>query len=383
MESGNNQQNDGLLSETIVQSVMKWNTSATDEDFHHTVSDYKARVGKRLLFILTTLFGVVVVAGIAITIGPYDIGFLEVYSTIWNHILGDIGTSTDEILKDYIVVDYRLPRVVGGIFCGAGLAICGVVMQSVLKNPLADPYTTGVSAGASFGATVAMTAKIFTMSSIWTTVALAFVMSLVPIGIMILISKMKNASPTTMIMSGIGIMYIFNAMTTVMMIWADPQDLTKIFQWQVGSIENLDWTNVVAIIAAVLVGGAIIQLVSNKLNVLATGDDNAKAMGIDANRFRILCLVLVGVLTAAIVSFTGLIGFVGLVSPHIVRLFIGADNRFLVPASAVFGGILLTSADIIGRVILPTPVQAGVIMAFMGGPLFIWLIIRNKKCVWG
>ena len=195
---------------------------------------------------------------------------------------------------------------------------------------------------------------------------------------------MSNASPTTMIMAGIGTMYIFNAMTTVMMLWADPQALAQIYAWQVGSLGNggVSIENAPIVIVAVLACVIVIQLMAGKINVLATGDESAKALGIDADKMRILLLLITGMLAAAVVSFVGLVGFVGLVTPHICRMFIGADNRYLIPASALFGGMLMIVADQIGRVALSTPLPVGVVMSFIGGPVFIWLILRKSKNVW-
>jgi iron complex transport system permease protein len=275
-----------------------------------------------------------------------------------------------------------MPRVIGGIFAGAGLAICGVVMQNTLKNPLADPYTTGVSSGASLGATLLMTVFGLGLGSTWGTIG-AFVFAMIPVGIMILITKMKDASPTTMIMAGIGIMYIFNAITTMMMLSAEAQTMQAIYNWQVGTLDLLKWEQLPVMAIVVIAGIVISMLVSGKLNVLATGDESAKAMGIDAEKLRIWCLILVGIVSAAVVAFTGLIGFVGLVAPHITRLFIGSDNKFLLPASAVFGGMLMIVADAVGRIILfPEVIQVGVIMSFIGGPVFLMLLLGSKRQMW-
>jgi iron complex transport system permease protein len=214
--------------------------------------------------------------------------------------------------------------------------------------------------------------------------AFAFVFSLIPTAVIIAISKLSNASPTTMIMAGIGIMYVFNAATTVMMLWADPQSMPAIYAWQVGSLSNgnVNLNNIPLIITVSLAGIVILCTMAKKINVLATGDESAKALGIDADKLRIIILIITGVLAASIVSFVGIVGFVGLVSPHIVRIFIGADNRYLLPASAIFGGMLMIVADQIGRVAISTPLPVGVVMAFIGGPLFLWLILRRGKSVW-
>ncbi len=372
-----------MLSKAVVETIDEWDTGIKSDDmnFTETVKEYKRLQRMKYIFIAACAAIIVVVAGYSITIGSYDIGFVQAYEIIWDHIRGIIPE--DLTTEHYVVWNLRLPRVVIGVFGGAGLAVAGVVMQSILKNPLADSYTTGVSSGAGFGATLAMTLGLSVGSS-YGVIILAFLFSLIPTGIIIAISKMSNASPTTMIMAGIGTMYIFNAMTTVMMLWADPQALAQIYSWQVGSLGNggVSIENAPIVIVAVLACIIVIQLMAGKINVLATGDESAKALGIDADKMRIILLMITGMLAAAVVSFVGLVGFVGLVTPHICRMFIGADNRYLIPASALFGGMLMIVADQIGRVALSTPLPVGVVMSFIGGPVFIWLILRKSKSVW-
>lgn len=179
-------------------------------------------------------------------------------------------------------------------------------------------------------------------------------------------------------------MYIFNAMSTVLKLWSDPEALSALYRWQVGTLGGIGWDSVEIMLAFTTIGCIISMLLSRELNLLSAGDENARALGIDAEKIRILCFVVVALMSASIVSFTGLIGFVGLVAPHVVRLFIGADNKYLIPASAFFGAALLVVSDIIGRTALsPTILQVGVVTAFLGGPLFLWLIIRKDTKVWG
>lgn len=317
--------------------------------------------------------------GIALTIGEYDIGFLETYEIIWHHITGDV---TDSV-KDFLVIDARLPRVIVGIVAGAGLAISGATMQSVLKNPLADPYTTGVSSGAGFGATLAIAAGASMVDGEYSIVVNAFIFALIPTFAILSVARLKKTSPTVMIMAGIAVMYIFNACTTLLKLWTDPDNLTAIYRWTVGSLSSTSWDQVPIMLIATLIGGIVIVLITRELNILTSGDENAKALGVDVERMRVICMVVVALVSAAIVSFTGLIGFIGLVAPHVVRLFIGPDNRYLVPASAAFGAVLLITADLVGRTIMsPTVIQVGVITAFLGGPLFLWLIIRKDSSSW-
>jgi iron complex transport system permease protein len=372
---------DPLIAAPLARTVKKWSSTddSDDEGFKRQVADYYRTLRKRMVFILCCVFVMVIAAGYAVSYGALDISFIETYTTLWNHITGNI---TDPAM-DYIIVTVRSPRIVAGIIGGVGLAICGVVMQSVLRNPLADPYTTGVSSGAGFGATVAITGG-FAVVSNSAIVIMAFVFSLLPTLAIVIMSRHKSASsPTVMIMFGIGLMYIFNAMTTVLMLWSNPDDLAAVYQWQVGSLAKVTWGDIPYMLAIVLPGAIIIQLMANRLNILATGDDNAKALGINPHHTRILLLTLTGLISAAVVSFTGIIGFVGLVTPHIVRIFIGADNRFLIPASALFGGMLMVVADLLGRCVIPNAIlPVGVVMAFIGGPTFIWLLMRKGNRAW-
>ena len=375
---------DPRISGKVRSAVSKWTSPMEDCRYGSEFEDYHKYIYRKWIFIIFCVVIVVVVMGIAVTVGPYDIGFLDSYSIIWNHLVSLITGEEISGLDDHIVVQLRMPRVVVGIIAGAGLAVAGAVMQSTLLNPLADPYTTGVSSGASFGATLAMTMGITVATGAYAIVVNAFLFSLIPTAMILLVSKLKNSSPTTMIMAGIAVMYVFNAMTTVLMLWADPNQLEEVYNWQVGSLSRSSWEEIPIMLVVTFVGIIVVQFMSRKLNVLATGDDLSNALGVDANRMRIILLATISLVSAAIVSFTGLIGFVGLVTPHIVRLFIGADNRYLIPASAVAGAALLVCADLVGRVVLyPVVLQVVVVMAFVGGPMFLWLIMRRNSRVWG
>ena len=339
---------------------------------------YRKYIFRKIIFVVICIGLAFIVSGISLTQGPYNIGFWETYAIIWDHITGNIGDS----IKDYVIWEVRLPRIVAGLVAGAGLAIAGATMQSVLKNPLADPYTTGISSGALFGATLSITMGFTIAAGNYGTVINAFVFSLIPMIVIVIVSKMKSSSPTTMIMAGIAVMYIFNAFTTVMKLWSEPSALSDLYRWQVGTLVNMTWADLPLMTSFVLSGMVIVQLASRKLNVIAMGDDSAKSLGVNAENLRIICLVVIALVTASIVSFTGLIGFVGLVVPHIVRLFIGSDNRYLIPASMMFGAAFLVMADLIGRAMFSFTLEVGVITAFIGGPMFLYLIMKRKNYTW-
>lgn len=286
-------------------------------------------------------------------------------------------------MEDHVVWNLRLPRVIVAIVAGFGLAVAGAVMQSTLKNPMADSYTTGVSAGAAFGATLSIVLGVNIVSYDFSLVLNAFVFSLAPTMLIVAISRTRRMSSTSMILAGLAVMYIFSAMTAALKLMAEPDALASLYRWQVGTLNNMTWDEVPVMLAVTVIGSIIIMLLSGKINILASGDDDAKALGIDAQKLRVVCLVIVSLITAAIVSYTGTIGFVGLVSPHVARIFIGSDNRYLIPASAFFGALLMLASDFIGRVVLaPSVLEVGVVTAFIGGPMFLFLILRQHKEVW-
>lgn len=352
-------------------------------DNNEVIKEYHKGALRKLLFILVFSVLAIIVAGLALTIGDFIVDFFDVYVYLWDHITDNIDTSsTYDVRADYVIWNLRFPRICTGLIAGMALATAGAIMQTILRNPLADPYTTGISSGASFGASLAMGLGITVSGMGYAIVFNAFVFSLIPMLVIMLVSKMKGASPTTMIMAGIAVMYIFNAMTTVIKLWADPDTLAAIYAWSVGSIDGSSWEKVTIMFTISIISVVVLQLMSKRLNVLSAGDEAAKSMGVDAEKLRVICLLVVSLMSAAIVSFTGLIGFIGLVCPHIARLIVGSDNRYLIPASAAFGAALLLTADCIGRVIIPgVVIQVGVITAFIGAPLFLYLIIKQKKGV--
>lgn len=380
---------DPLIKDVVRNSLEIWNAPAEadrDDTTNSIIDKYKKYVMRKWAFIFVCIVAMMVVILFALTIGEYPLSVERCYEIIWQFITGHQPANASETLENSIIFDIRLPRIYVGILAGAGLAAAGVAMQSTLMNPLADPYTTGVSSGASFGATIGIVLEIslFGVSAQYTTVINAFVFSLIPMAMIILLSKARNGSPTTMIMAGIAIMYIFNAFTTLISLMAEPTKLEQLYRWTVGSLTFAGSSDVLVMAVFVIPGIIILQFLTSKLNILSTGDDTAKSLGVDADRMRRIILLVVALIAAAVVSFTGLIGFVGLVAPHIVRIFVGPDNRFLLPASAAFGALLLIFADLVGRVIIaPAELQVGVVTAFMGGPLFLWLIIRKNTKVWG
>ena len=377
----NTQENgtDGI-SPLVTNQVSEWLKPVDKQEYKKTMEKFERFVARKYLFILACVIACFISVGLSIGFGTYSISFIDTFKTIWYHITGNV----QDVVNDIVVVRDRLPRALVGLLAGAGLAVAGAAMQSIMKNPLAEPYTTGVSSGAVFGASLSIVFGWEIFGGDYALAGNAFIFSLIPVGFILLISKLKNASPTTMVMGGIAIMYVFNALTTVIRLWADPESLSNLYAWEVGTLSYAKWQNLEIMFPLTVAGIVVIWLLSKQLNVLATGDENARTLGVDADRLRIIMLLVVAFMTAGIVSYVGLIGFVGLVAPHVVRMVIGADNRFLIPASVAFGAAILIIADLVGKTIIaPATIQVGVIMAFLGGPMFIWLIVRKNTKVWG
>ncbi len=349
--------------------------ASNDSNFRRT---HRRAAARKTAVIAVCIVLVVIVAIYALTIGSYPLSWSEVYGILWNALVNIPQTDTT---ASHVVIDLRLPRVLGAIVCGVALAICGVAMQSILKNPLADPYTMGISSGAGFGAALAMILGIEVLSG-GGVVINAFVFGRTPSLGCLLLSRFRRATPTMMILCGTSLMYLFNALTQLFMIIADPDDLSTVYKWMVGSLDSITFDNLLIILAVAVSGAVVLQLLANRLNVIGAGDESARTLGIRVDTERLLILVLITVVAASVVSFTGIIGFVGLVSPHIARLLVGSDNRYLLPASAAMGALLLLVSDVLARSVSDLMLPVGVITACIGGPLFMILIMRSGKEEW-
>ena len=349
---------------------------------------YRAYIGRKILLIVVCVLSAIILVGLSVYFGGTDLSLKQVYEIIWNHINGaTYPVGTDEFIDDYVVWSVRLPRAVFAIIAGAGLAVGGAVMQSVMKNPLADPYTTGISSGACFGMAVAMVLGITITGKNFSDIGgiiNSFIFAVIPMLLIILISKRMGSMPATLILAGVAITYIFNSLTTLLMMVSDSSTLATVYRWQVGSLTNIRWGSIPLVLTINLIGGTVLLLLSRKLNILALGEDSAKSLGLDTEMMRVVCLFIISFMVASIVCYCGIFGFIGLVIPHIIRAIIDSDNAFVIPASAALGGIVLLSADVIARALSSLDaIPAGVIMSFIGAPIFLFIIIRSKKEVWG
>jgi len=277
-----------------------------------------------------------------------------------------------------VVFDVRLPRILSAAIVGAGLAVSGVVFQGILLNPLADPYTLGVSAGAAFGASLAILLNIGFMGT--TSVPLfAFIGAVgTLLFVMYLSASSGGVSSTSLILSGIIVAAILSAGISFLKYIADEQVSVIIF-WLMGSFGSRTWTDVGLALLFVGCGFLIFMFFARDLNLMSLGDRTASSLGVDTRRVTRVLLVTASLIAAVCVSVSGIIGFVGLLVPHMMRLLTGPDNRRLIPISLLAGAILLLAADTITRAVLPSEIPIGVLTALIGGPFFCYIFRRQQK----
>ncbi len=287
-----------------------------------------------------------------------------------------------ENYKRLIVRNIQCPIALMGLFCGAAFGLAGAIMQTMLNNPLASPYTLGISAGASVGASLAMILGASSIAVIGTYFipAMAFVFALVACGAIFLVAKVKQFSAQVLILAGIGLVFFFQAVESLIQTFVDSDALRNIVFWTMGSLERANWTSTPFVIALFAVIFAIVFKKSWVLTTLRLGDTRARSLGVDVMKLRKYLFVLVSLLTAGCVAFVGCIGFIGIVGPHIARMIVGEDQRYLLLASSLIGAIVLELADIASKMITPGAVYSiGMVTAVIGVPFFFSLLLRKKE----
>ncbi len=323
------------------------------------------------------LIGVIVVAS---AVGPVQIVFKDAAAIILDSLGFDTGVTYSQ--RDLLVVrDLRLPRVLVGALVGAALAVSGAAMQALFRNPLAEPGIIGVSSGATVGAAAAFYFEWIAFSR-WALPGAAFVGALVAIGVVYLVASVSGRpSMATLLLVGIGMNAFMGAITSVLVANApDEQQLRGIVFWLQGGLEARTWDHVELVVLPILLGCGFITAFGRDLNVMLLGDEQARSSGVNVAQVRVLLLVTASLLAGVAVSVSGIIGFVGLVVPHIVRLLIGPDHRLLVPTSGLLGASFLVAADTIARVAFePVILRVGVVTALIGGPVFLLLVLRARR----
>ncbi len=326
----------------------------------------------------------VVLVLVATSLGGADLIIRDVVYTIIDKIFPFSNVKISSIAS-VIVWHLRLPRIVMGIIAGAGLAIAGAVMQGVLRNPLVSPFTVGVSSGATLGASIAMILGFSLVGSeTYIVIANAFLFAMGTAFLILGIGRLRGITPESFILVGISLMYFFGAITGFLQYIATEGELAEVIHWTFGTLTGSNWKNILIVLIIMLTCFPFLIRHSWDLNAMASGGDEvATTLGVNCGRVRIVCMVLSALITASIICFTGIIGFVCLVAPHITRLIIGGDHRFLLPCSGIIGAILLLIADTVGRTIVsPVIIPVGIVISFIGAPFFFYLLMTRRRQYW-
>ena len=320
---------------------------------------------------------------LAVTIGPVYISPVTVWKIIFSHAFG-LAQGDWTTGQDNIVWLIRLPRVLLAGVVGAGLAVVGVAMQATVRNPLADPYILGTSSGASVGA-VAVIVLGLNFFEPYSLSVMAFLGALASFGVVFMLAQTGGrVSPTRLILAGVATAYILSAITSFILFIGDDRAIRVVLFWMLGTLTGAKWEFLTLPTIALAVGVVVLLLQSRSMNALLAGEETATALGVDTQRFRRQLLIVSALLTGVMVAVSGAIGFVGLMMPHIIRLFVGSDHRRVLPASVLAGGIFLIWVDVGARTIVqPQELPVSVITALVGAPFFLWLLRWRRHAFGG
>ncbi|WP_371377578.1 FecCD family ABC transporter permease [Sporomusa aerivorans] len=342
--------------------------------------EYKAANKKKYLLLLSTAV-IIVVLGLFFTAIGMKQGVMQVLIAVKLYFAGTLEGSPDTNINKIILL-LRLPRIALAILAGIGLAVAGVVMQSITRNDLVSPFTLGISSAAAFGASLCIVfGNTLFFQSEAGIVTCAFIACLLCVAVIYTVAQKLGITPTAIVLVGIALNYFFSALTATVEFFAKEHKLEDVVQWTFGTFNRASWEHVAFTGGVVIVCFLLLQRYGLELDVLASNDDDmAKSLGIQPGRLRTKIGITAVLITAAIISFTGVIGFVGLIAPHMARILIGNEHKFLIPFSGLLGALLLLLADTFGKYILyPVSIPVGIVISFLGVPLFIHLILSGGK----
>ena len=337
------------------------------------VDGWRAANARRIVTIILAGCGLAACLALDVATGPAMLPIGAVISAL-------TGSSSDPMLNA-IVWSLRLPIALMAIAVGASLGISGAVMQTILNNPLASSYTLGISAGAGFGAAlVILFGAALPLPEIWSIPIAAFAFAGVACALVAGVGRMRGATPELLVLAGIACLFLFQALLSLLQFLASPEALQQIVFWLFGSLlrASLGKVAIVSLVLAIVLPMLLAD--AWRLTALQLGDERAGALGVRVRSLRLRAFVVVSLLTGAAVAFVGTIGFIGLVAPHIARMLVGEDQRHLLPASAVFGALLLSDASVASKLIIPgTVFPIGIVTALIGVPFFGWLVFATGR----
>lgn len=326
---------------------------------------------KRLLFIVFIIL-TIGVGGYALSKGAYPLSWIHVITGL----IGNMEGNT------YLVVwKIRMPRIVAAIVSGWGLALSGLMIQTLLRNPLGSPSTLGISQGAAFGAVVSIIVFGSTVGfHRYSVTMFAFIGAMGAVGVILLLATLKNLSPEAIILSGVALSSLFHSGTILIQFFASETQIASALFWTFGDVARSNWTEIGMVTVGVILVTVWVLWHRWNFNALLSGEETAKGLGVSVVSLRLQGMILAALITALITAFHGVIAFLGLLSPHIAKRIAGADHRLLIPYSCAIGAVLLLIADTVGRTLIGSgSLPVGVLTSFMGAPMFLYLLIKGTK----
>jgi len=341
-----------------------------------TLSPHKARLRLTLGLGFLALF---LSLSVAVSVGAVSVSLPTVWGILVNKIIPGLIAPEWSAGREAIVWDIRLPRAILASLVGAGLAIVGASLQAVTRNPLADPHLLGISAGGAFGAILALL-HTGLFIGLLTVPLMAFLGALGATLIVLGVSQFAAAtSADRLVLAGVAVSFIVMSGANVLIFLGDPRAVQTVVFWMLGGLGLAQWSQLIYPLAILAVCGAYLWANTNNLNAMTVGDETASTLGIPVGRFRLTIFVVGALITGVMVAFSGIIGFVGLMIPHIVRLIVGGDYTRVLPVSALCGAIFLLWADVFARIVMaPDDIPIGIVTGLIGGVFFVWLLRRNQ-----
>jgi iron complex transport system permease protein len=345
-------------------------------------AQYDQHVRRKVIIGCVLLILIAIAVAVSVQTGAYPIGLGDLTAAL----LGRAHGATRHVLWSI-----RVPQALAALLAGACLGLAGTAMQNVLRNPLASPFTLGISQGAVFGATFAIivlgagtaaaanTERVAAWSP-YILVGCAFAGSLVTVAALVLLSSLRDLSPAALILAGVALSAFFGSATMLLQYFASDTQVASAVFWTFGDLKKAQWPELAVIAMVMLPSGAYFLWRAWHFNAMIWGDDTAKSLGVSVYSLRLTALVLAALTASVTTAFMGIIGFVGLIAPHMVRMVIGEDHRFLFLYAALTGGLLLLVADLLARTVMaPIVLPVGILTSFAGGPVFLYLLMKHRN----
>jgi len=356
-----------------------------NQDFAGIRDLYERHATRKLVWLAALLALLVLATLYSTATGAAEVSIKEVVRVIADKLVPGIFPVAGNSLAHTVIVELRLPRIFLAILTGMSLAGAGTVMQGILRNPLVDPYTLGLSSGAAFGAALAIVlGPVFFGSAFYhlgqyIIAVSAFMFGTLTMILVYCIASFKNLATETLVLGGVAVGYLFSAGLSALKYVSDDEKLKELVVWLMGGLWGATWETIGLIVLPVLIGLLILWRLAWDINALSAGEEVALNLGVNVKRLRIVSLAVCSLIASITIAFTGIIGFIGLVAPHICRILIGSDNRFLIPCASLMGAILLLMSDTLARTIIaPTEIPVGIVTALIGAPFFIYLLIKKR-----